>query len=194
MANGNGPSVPSVPSVEDRVKDLESKLVEATKAGFMTDVQRALAMMLIGAFVLTLLIMAIRITIWGDPPTLVDILKTLISALINVVMLVLGYFYGSSKAKETSDSSQQKVIEKLTSTAPPTGGPVAPLAAATVVVAWWSKLTDAERTAITEAAPTDPKVAAFMAAAQTGKATPEDLAYLVTKGLLTQERATVIVS
>lgn len=160
--------------------------------GWMNDVQRALALALIGIFVVTLFVMAVRVTFWGEPTIVVDLLKTLIAALVNVVMLVLGYFYGSSKAKEASDSSQQKIVEKLTSTAPPNGGPVAPLAAPVVVVAWWSLLTDAERAAIAAAAPTDPKVAAFMSAAQVGKATPDDVANLVAAGLLTTERAAAI--
>jgi hypothetical protein len=157
---------------------------------WMSDVQRVLALMLVGAFTLVLLIFAFRLVIWGDAPTLVDLIKTLISALINVVMLVLGYFYGSSKAKEQSDSSQQRVVEKLTS---PPGSPAAPVPPApTVIVAWWSLLTEAERAAITADAPNDPRVAAFAVAAGLGKATADDLAYLVARSLLTQDRATAI--
>lgn len=160
---------------------------------WMSDVQRALAIVLVGTFALTLVLLIIRIVIWGDPPTLVDLVKTLISALINVVMLVLGYFYGSSKAKEQSDASQQQIVEKLTSTNPPgTPGPVAPIAAPVVVVAWWSLLTPAEQAAVTATASTDPRVQAFVTAAGTGRATADDLTYLVGKGLITQDRATAI--
>lgn len=172
MANGNG---------------------QSENVTWMSDVQRALALVLVGTFALTLVLLTIRIIIWGDPPTLVDLMKTLISALINVVMLVLGYFYGSSKAKEQSDSSQQKIVEKLTSTAPPgPTGPVAPVPGPTIVVAWWSVLTPEEQAAITAAATADPKIQAFVTAAGVGKASQDDLTYLVTKGLLTQDRATVI--
>ncbi len=165
---------------------------QAVESGWMADVQRALAIVLVGTFALTLLLLTVRIIIWGDPPTMVDLLKTLISALINVVMLVLGYFYGSSKAKEQSDTSQQKIVEKLTSTAPPgPTGPVAPLPGPSTAP-WWGKLTDAEKNAITAEGVNDPRVAAFITASTTGAATPDDLAYLVTKGLLTQDRATAI--
>lgn len=162
-------------------------------AAWMSDVQRALALVLVGTFAFALVLLTIRLVIWGDPPTLIDLVKTLISALINVVMLVLGYFYGSSKAKEQSDNSQQKIVEKLTSTQPPgPPGPVAPAPAPTIVVAWWSVLTPGEQAAITAAVPGDPRVAAFAAAAQSGKAAVVDLDYLVAKGLLTPERAAII--
>lgn len=164
-----------------------------TTTTFMSDVQRVLALILVGSFAIIMLVMAMRLTFMGQPTDITDILKTLISSLINVVMIVLGYFFGSSKSKEQSDTSQQKIVEKLTSTQPPNGsGPVAPVPAPTVVVAWWSLLTDAERTAIDVAATTDPRVKAFADSAATGKATVEDLDYLVIKNLLTQERATAI--
>lgn len=166
---------------------------QADNVTWMSDVQRALALILVGTFAFALMLLTVRLVIWGDPPTLVDLMKTLISALINVVMLVLGYFYGSSKAKEQSDSSQQKIVEKLTSTAPPgPTGPVAPVPSTNAP--WWSKLTEAEKTAITAAVPNDPRVAAFVTASTVGSATPEDLAYLVAKDppLLTPDRATAI--
>lgn len=157
------------------------------------DVQRTLALLLVGTFAFTLLLLTVRIVVWGDPTTMADLIKTLISALINVVMLVLGYFYGSSKAKEQSDTSQQKIVEKLTSTAPPgPTGPVAPIPGPTVVVAWWSLLTESERAAVSAAAQTNAKAAAFMSAAQTGKGTSDDLIDLVNQGLLTTERAAAI--
>lgn len=170
--------------------DETSTAVNSTS--WMSDVQRALALILVGTFALTLMMLTIRVVIWGDPPTLVDLIKTLISALINVVMLVLGYFYGSSKAKEQSDSSTARVVEKLTS--PPPNGPVAPVPSppAAPAIAWWSLLTEEEKTGITAAAATDPRVQVFAAAAAIGRATPDELAYLVSKGLLTPERATAI--
>lgn len=162
---------------------------------WMSDVQRVLAIVLVGTFAVVLLLFGVRLVIWGDAPTLVDLLKTLISALINVVMLVLGYFYGSSKAKEQSDSSQQRVVEKLTS-APP-NGPVAPVPSPTTAadVAWWNKMTDAERAAILSAAgadPSDTKLSAIVSGPVKMKPDPDEIAHLVSKGLLTQARATAI--
>ena len=163
--------------------------------GWMTDVQRAIAMMLIGAFAIATMIATICSIFWPQQAALIDMAKTLQAALVNMSLIALGFFFGNNQAKAVADAGQQKIVEKLTSTAPPTGGPVAPLAAPVVVVAWWSLLTEAERTAITAAAtaaPPDARAAAFMAAAQSGKASSDDLTYLVAHGLLTQDRATAI--
>lgn len=165
----------------------------APTESWMADVQRALAIVIVGTFALSLLMMALRMTFWGPVDDILDLLKTLVSALINVVMLVLGYFYGSSKAKEQSDTSQQKIVEKLTSTDPAgTPGPVAP-APPTVKVSWWSLLTSTEQAAIEAAAAGgDAAVQTIEAAFKSGNAQAPDLAALVAKNLLTQERASII--
>lgn len=161
---------------------------------WMGDVQRVLALILVGTFALALIVLTLRLVVWGDPPTLVDLVKTLISALINVVMLVLGYFYGSSKAKEQSDTASQRVVEKLTS-APPQG-PVAPAGTPTTApMPWWNLMTDAERAAITAASgidPLDTKLAAIVSGPVKMKPDKEEIEYLVSKNLLTPERATAI--
>lgn len=160
---------------------------------WMSDVQRALALLIIGCLVLVTTALTIRMVMSADIKDISDLVKIMLAALVNMGLIGLGFFFGNTSAKMQSDAGQQKVVEKLTSTAPPgPSGPVAPLPAPTVVVAWWSKLTDAERAAITAAAPNDPKAASFMAAAQTGVATPDDLAAMVAKAYLTQERATAI--
>jgi hypothetical protein len=101
---------------------------EAPAANWMSDVQRVLALVLVGTFAITLLILTMRLVVWGDAPTLVDLLKTLISALINVVMLVLGYFYGSSKGSDSKTDTQNKIMENLTT--PPNGNGSAAVVAA----------------------------------------------------------------
>ena len=115
-----------------------------------------------------------------------------VAALVNMGLIALGFFFGNNQAKAVSDAGQQKIVEKLTSTAPPTGGPVAPLAAPVIVVSWWSLLTAPEQAAITEAAPNDARVQAILTAFQSGKAEAPDLVDLVSKNLLTQARADVI--
>lgn len=159
--------------------------------GWMSDVQRAIALILVGTFAILCIIGTIRLVILGDSASITDMSKTLQAALVNMALIALGFFFGSNMSKMLADAGQQKIVEKLTSTAPPgPPGPVAPIPPA--VVAWWSLLTDAEKTAITAAAPADAKVQSFVTASSTGKAAPDDLAYLVTKGLLTQDRATAI--
>lgn len=164
-----------------------------SSVGWMSDVQRALALILIGILALSTLALIIRLFVSADIKDVVEIAKIMLAALVNMGLIALGFFFGNTMSKMQSDAGQQKVVDKLTSNAPPPAGPVAPVPAPVqVVVAWWSKLTEAERAAITAAAQNDPKAASFMAAAQTGVASADDLADLVTKGLLTQDRATAI--
>lgn len=162
--------------------------------GWMNDVQRALAIIIIGTIAIATLGATMRLIYIGDADSITDMSKTLQAALVNMGLIALGFFFGNTMAKMAQDAGQQKVVEKLTSTNPPTGGPVAPLAAPTIIVAWWSKLTPEEQAAITALAPTDPKAASFMASAQTGTATEDDLAAIVAKGVLTQGRADIIKS
>lgn len=99
-----------------------------------------------------------------------------------------GYQFSSSSGSEKKDEVQASVSAKLadkvpTPPAPPPSVPIPP---------WWSRLQDGEKNAITTAAVADPRVAAFVTASQVGAATKDDLDYLVTKTLLTQDRATAI--
>lgn len=143
-----------------------------------------------------LLIVAIALFYRMTHPSDVNdkMLETMLTIMFSTALVaIINYLFGSSRGSSAKDDTQNKIMEKLTATAPAgPPGPVAPVPTSTVVVAWWSKLTDAERAAITAAAPNDPKAASFMAAAQTGVATPDDLADLVAKGLLTQDRADAI--
>lgn len=163
-----------------------------TATGWMSDVQRAIAMILIGSFALATLAATGRLVWSGDSAAILDMTKTLQAALVNMGLIALGFFFGSNMSKLLADAGQQKIVEKLTSSAPPATGPVAPLPAPIVVVAWWSLLTDAERAALGTS--TDPRVQAFVSASQTGRASADDLAYLVNAGLLTQDRAAAIQS
>lgn len=160
---------------------------------WMSDVQRALALLIVGTIVFSAAALIIRMVISSDIPAIIDLAKGTLSNLTNMALIALGFFFGNTMAKMAQDAGQQKVVEKLTSTAPAgPPGPIAPIQAPTVIIAWWSLLTSAEQAAIVAAAPTDPKAAAFMAAAQTGKASQTDLDDLVAKGLLTQARADIL--
>lgn len=122
-------------------------------------------------------------------------LDTMITILFSTCLVtVYNYSFGSSRGSTAKDDTQNKIVEKLTGTPAPPGpsGPVAPVAQA-AAVAWWSVLTDAERAAIETFTP-NPRVLAFIASSKIGKATPDDLAYLETLGLLTYSRATEIAS
>lgn len=124
---------------------------------------------------------------------LLDMMLTILYG--TAFVAIINYLVGSSRGSQAKDETQNKIMEKLTS-APPLG-PVAPVPSPPAVeeVPWWNRLTDAERKAITDAAAADPadsKLSGIATGPITMKPMPEDMAYLVAKGLLTQERSTAI--
>lgn len=124
---------------------------------------------------------------WLAPPKAADsqLLNTLVGIYFGTgLVTAIQWWMGSAKGSDANNKMQDKMSDAIRPASPP----VEP----DVVVAWWSILTDAERGAITAAALTDSRAAAFVAASATGKASPADLDYLVTKGLLTRDRATAI--
>ena len=150
-----------------------------TTIGWMSDVQRAIALILIGVFGLVVAISTVKFVFTADAATLNDMAKTLQAALVNTVLIALGFFFGSNQAKQQADAGQQKIVEKLTST---------PAALPAILVSWWSLLTPQEQDAIKNAAFTDTKAQSILVALQAGKAEKPDLAYLVSKNLLAPER------
>ena len=107
----------------------------------------------------------------------------------------IGYQFQSSSGSDKKDDANVAVSKALADKVPaaaPLAPSPAPVAPAPIVIPWWSILTDAEKSGIAGAAVSDPKAASFMVAAQTGKVTADDLADLVSKSLLTQDRADVI--
>jgi hypothetical protein len=95
------------------------------------------------------------------------------------------YWIGSSAGSSDKDSAQQATTDRLVE-AVATSAPVAAMKKP-----WWGQLTDAEKAAI-QAKATDPKVKDFMDHASAGTATPEELSYVVSQGLLTQDRAAAL--
>jgi hypothetical protein len=149
--------------------------------GWMNDVQKTLAYFITFSFVVLIFVWVFR------PPVMaaesMAQLNQLVSTLQNLLVMAFGFFLGSTMNSKSKDDSQNRIVEKLTSP------PVVPVTT-TVVAPWWNKLTDAERSAITTS--TDPKVIDFVKAPVSIQPAPDDIALLVAKGLLTQDRATVI--
>lgn len=138
----------------------------------------------------------IRSTVDGktvmDPGT-IALLAGFITTFILMAKSAADYQFTSSAGSDKKDDANTAVSKALAEKVPtpPSPTPVAPAPVpASVVVAWWSALSADEQAALTAAAATDPKVQAFVDAAKIGKATPDDLAYLVSKipPLLTQAR------
>lgn len=105
---------------------------------------------------------------------------------------ICNYVFGSSRGSDSKTDTQNKIVEKLTSTQPVgMPGPVAPVAAPPSAAPTWTLLTDPERAAISSQA-SDPKVGDFVISSRSRRADAADIAYLVKLGLLTQARADVI--
>lgn len=162
-------------------------MANGESGGWMSDVQRGIALILVVTFALAVLFATYAGIRWPDAAQITDMAKTLQAALVNMALIALGFFFGSNMSKVLADAGQQKIVEKLTSTAPP--GPPGPVAPLPGPMPWWGALTPAEQAAITTAAAGDAKVMAFVTAANVGKASVGDLADLVARGLLTQARA-----
>jgi hypothetical protein len=63
----------------------------------------------------------INIPVEGPAGQLLEVLK-------NIVLLMVGFYFGSSAGSKTKDESQNKIVEKLTATNPAGApGPVAPV-------------------------------------------------------------------
>lgn len=120
---------------------------------------------------------------------LLDMMLTILFG--TAFVAIINYLVGSSRGSQAKDDTQNKIMEKLTSGPP--NGPVAPVPSPPAVTTpWWSLLTESEKGLITVAAANDPRVDAFIKTSAGGHGNADDLAYLVTKALLTQDRATAI--
>lgn len=102
-----------------RVQELEEK--KAEPESWMGDVQRFIAILLIGTFSAIVIGVTARLVINGAIDTLDDMAKTLQAALVNMGLIALGFFFGSSMSKRQADAGQQKLVERLIPP-PPTNG------------------------------------------------------------------------
>lgn len=125
-----------------------------------------------------------------------DPFKILLGAMLTVGFAsAIGWYFNATASGDKANTTALTMAQALPAPAPASPTP-APPAAPVVIVAWWSLLLPAEQAAITAAAAIDPRVQAFVTAANAGTASADDLAYLVAKNppLLTQARAAAILS
>lgn len=181
MANGEQGANPQ-PTFRGTIMTLNPKIVLAF---FLVIVAAALTVFL------TVVLM--DVTVNGkatlDPGT-IALLAGFVTTFILMAKSAADYQFTSSAGSDKKDDAQTAVSKALADkVAPSPGAPTPPTAP---VPPWWSRLTDAEKNAITTAGATDPRIAAFITASQVGAATSDDLTYLVSKGLLTQDRADAI--
>lgn len=120
-------------TLTQRVADLETK--KAEPESWMGDVQRAIAILLVGTFAAIVVAVSLRLVFSGATDTLEDMAKTLQAALVNMGLIALGFFFGSSLSKRNADTSQQKLVERLMPPPPPNGGGPEVVAAAAAAAA-----------------------------------------------------------
>lgn len=113
-----------------------------------------------------------------------DGFKILLGLLGGSASGVVGYYFGSNSSSEKKDDQQARVAERL----------AAKVTGDDPIIKWWDLMSEEEKAKITEAGKIDGTIQTFVTTAAKGRATPEDLAYLVKAGLLTQERADAIQS
>lgn len=155
--------------------------------GWMNDVQKTLAYFTTVAYV-------VLIFIWTffppkmEPESMAQ-LNQMMTTLQTLLVGAFGFFLGNSMSNKTKDEQSAKVAatlaERVTSSTSTSGPPAATIS----VIPWWIKLKNGEPAAITAEAANDPRVMAFVTAANVGAATAADLDYLVSKNLLTRARA-----
>lgn len=154
----------------------------AEKPFWLPDTQGFLAIAIILVVSVLAFVLLMRPVTFDDK--VAGAFMTLLGVLTACLNNVYNYFFGSSRGSAAKDDALTKLVA---TPAPPPASPDA-------VIAWWSLLTEQERAEITKAAITNDRVRAFVESSAAGKATPADLDYLVSVGLLTPERSRAVQS
>ncbi len=94
----------------------------AADNSWMGDVQRAIAMILIGSLAIVCVFLTLRLIFFAEADALLDMAKTLQAALVNMALIALGFFFGSNKASKDKDET----ISKIAMTPAPNSGAMTP--------------------------------------------------------------------
>lgn len=140
-------------------------------------IQSYLAFLLSSATVGLIFLLVLR----GGLQSADDVTKTAIGAMLTVGFATIIQFYFGSSQKEGKKDDAMAAIAAM----PSANNGASP---------WWSKLNETEKTVIGANAKDDPRMNAIAQAMATGSATADDLAYLVSRGVITQSRADTIKS
>jgi hypothetical protein len=82
------------------------------KMNWMSDVQKGLAWAILVCFILIVVLFGIFSAIGKLPDPVLDVFKQVVTALINVVMVVVGYFFGSSTGSKDKDDALNSIATK----------------------------------------------------------------------------------
>lgn len=118
-------------------------------------------------------------------------LTLMVGAMISAFTLVVGFWIGSSAGSSDKDEAARATTEKLVE-AVATSSPMAPKPAPPAPTSnpvRWASLSADEQAAVGAASASDPRIAQFMVKAQNGGVSPDELDYLVSKGVVTTARA-----
>ena len=170
----------------------EANRTQAQRPVWLPDTQGflAIAVVFLIAFVIIVLLLKQNINL---NERVSGALLTVLGVVLAAFKDVYAWAFGSSQKEGKKDDAMAAIAAQPVPLLPPPTAPQSP-------TPWWTKLTDAEKNAITAAARgpaggmPDARIGAFVTASQVGAATSDDLAYLVGKGLLTQARSDEIQS
>ena len=77
------------------------------------DIQRGLGWLIVLSFAGVIISLVAATIVWGSPADQIELLKQALNTLFNIVLVVTGFFYGSSRSSQSKDETQAKVTEKL---------------------------------------------------------------------------------
>lgn len=198
---------------QDRKEELERRMELERKAElrqrapyWWPDVQTMMQLFLACAIVWMVGFILVRLFSGGEvkiDPSARDLVMVIIGIILGAFKDVFGFTFGSSAAEKQKGEvinrrveAQDKIIaagvENTANVAAAAVIAARPEEVVKTVVSWWSLLTAEEKAAIEAAATQDPNIDAVLTKFKTGKAEPPDLATLVAKGLLKEERSALI--
>lgn len=166
--------------------------LRSTLMGLNPKITLAFFLVIVAALMVVFLIRTLTSTDAKLDAGTIALFASFVTMFIKMASDGTGYQFSSSAGSDKKDETQATVSSKLADKVAPAPGAPNP---SVPVPPWWSRLSDPEKNAISTASvgpPVDARVAAFITASQVGAATPDDLTYLVSKGLLTQDRADAI--
>jgi hypothetical protein len=97
---------------------------------WMNDVQKGLAWALTISFAVIILLFTAFAVVGHLPDPVLDVFKQIVTALINIIMIVIGFFFGSSQGSKDKDDARNEALKTLASNVLPLGGSSAVVAAA----------------------------------------------------------------
>ena len=136
---------------------------------WMSDIQKGLAWAIVLCFAAIILGFTYFAAVGKLPDPVMDVYKQYGTALINIVMIVIGFFFGSSQGSKDKDDARNHVMATLASIVTPVGDAAAAAAAAAAEAAAPAAAKKAAPPAAEIAAPPAAEAAVEAALAERGR-------------------------